>query len=125
MSFIVRSLRFGIVGISTALLYYALLFVAVELLRVGPVTGSSIVYVIVISANYLMHYSWTFAAASPHTTALKRYLFMVGCGFVLNLIFMYVGVTVLALNYLVVQAAAMGVVIVWNFVVSSLWVFRQ
>jgi putative flippase GtrA len=125
MSFIQRSLRFGIVGITTALLYYALLFVAVELLLVEPVTGSSIVYVIVIFANYLMHYSWTFAAASPHTTALKRYFFMVACGFVLNLLLMYVGVTVLALNYLLVQGAAMGVVIVWNFVVSSLWVFRQ
>ena len=125
MNFVQRSLRFGIVGITTALLYYGLLFAAVELLLVGPVTGSSIVYVIVIFANYLMHYSWTFAAANPHTTVLKRYLFMIACGFVLNLLFMYVGVTVLALNYLLVQAVAMGVVIVWNFVISSLWVFRQ
>ena len=125
MNFIWRSLRFGIVGITTALLYYALLFVAVELLLVEPVTGSSIVYVIVIFANYLMHYSWTFAAASPHTAVLKRYLFMIACGFVLNLFFMYVGVTVLALNYLLVQGATMAVLIAWNFVVSSLWVFRQ
>jgi putative flippase GtrA len=125
MSLFQRALRFSVVGVTTALLYFALLFVVVEMLLVEPVTGSSIVYLIVIFANYLMHYSWTFAAASPHTTALKRYFFMVACGFVLNLIFMYVGVTVLALNYLLVQGAAMGVVIVWNFVVSSLWVFRQ
>lgn len=125
MSFIKRSLRFGIVGVVTAILYYTLLYVGVELLGVSPVVSSAVVYVIVIVANYLMHYSWTFAVASPHTKALKRYLFMTACGFFINVLVMYVGVTTLGLNYLLIQTAAMAVVIVWNFIMSSLWVFRK
>lgn len=125
MSFIKRSLRFGVVGVVTAILYYALLYVGVELLDVNPVISSAVVYLMVIVANYLMHYSWTFAVASPHTKALKRYLFMVACGFFINVLVMYIGVTALGLNYLLIQTAAMAVVIVWNFVMSSLWVFRE
>jgi len=72
-----------------------------------------------------MHYSWTFAVSSPHTTALKRYLVMTGCGFFINVSVMYIGVSVLHANYLLAQTVAMVVIIVWNFTLSSLWVFRD
>lgn len=120
-----RLFRFGIVGATTAALYYALLYAGVEFIGLDAVLSSSVAYVVVIVANYLMHYCWTFAVSSPHTTALKRYLVMTGCGFFLNGLIMYVGVSVLRLNYLLIQAVSMGVVILWNFCLSSLWVFRD
>lgn len=119
-----RLLRFTAVGIATAGLYYGLLFVAVELLQLSAVGASAVVYVVVIAFNYTLHYSWTFALSSPHTAAIKRFLFMTACGFFINISIMYLGVVVLQWNYLVAQAIAMGVIIVWNFVLSSLWVFR-
>ena len=124
MSFIQRSLRFGAVGAATAALYYSLLFAGVELLKINAVVTSSAAYVLVIAANYLLHYSWTFTASSPHTTALKRYLVMTGCGFFINVSIMYVGVSLLQLNYLLIQTVAIGVIVVWNYCLSSLWVFR-
>ncbi|MBE9538846.1 MAG: GtrA family protein [Proteobacteria bacterium] len=124
MSQLQHLFRFGIVGATTAALYYGLLYAGVELLALDAVLSSSAAYIIVIVANYLMHYSWTFAVSSPHTTALKRYLVMTGCGFFINGLIMYIGVSVLQLNYLLIQAIAMGVVILWNFCLSSLWVFR-
>jgi len=125
MSSFWRVFRFGVVGVATAALYFGLLYVGVELLQLSPVLSSSVVYVIVIAANYLMHYSWTFAVSSPHTTALRRYLFMTGCGFLINAFVMYFWVSVLHWNYLLVQSGAMAVIIVWNFCLSSLWVFRD
>lgn len=125
MSFLQRIFRFAVVGFTTAALYYGLLYAGVEYLGLDAVLVSSVAYVVVISGNYLMHYSWTFAVASPHTTALKRYLIMTSCGFVINGLIMYVGVSSLQLNYLLVQAIAMGVIIVWNYCISSLWVFRD
>ncbi len=125
MSLVARLFRFGIVGGTTAALYYALLYVAVEWLEAGAVLSSAVVYLIVIALNYLMHYSWTFAVSSPHTTALKRYLVMTGCGFFINVSVMYIGVSVLHANYLLAQTVAMVVIIVWNFTLSSLWVFRD
>ena len=125
MSFIQRSFRFAVVGFVTAALYYGLLFVGVELLQLNVVLTSSLAYVIVIAANYMMHYSWTFTVSGPHATALKRYLIMTSCGFFINASIMYIGVSILQLNYLWVQAVAMAVIIVWNYCISSLWVFRD
>ena len=124
MSFIRRTLRFSVVGVTTAVIYYGLLLAGVEYLRVSAVLVSAIAYPIVLAVNYLLHYRWTFAASSPHTIALKRYLFMTGCGFFINVSIMYFGVTVLHANYLLVQTMAMAVVIAWNYGLSSLWVFR-
>jgi len=124
MELFLRMLRFTAVGLATAALYYALLFVAVELLGVSAVVASAGVYVLVIAFNYAAHYRWTFALSSPHTAAIKRFLFMTGCGFFINLSIMYLCVSLLHWNYLFAQAVAMGVIIVWNFVLSSLWVFR-
>lgn len=125
MSIIWRSFRFAVVGVATAALYYGLLYAGVEYLKLNAVLTSSVAYVIVIVANYLLHYSWTFAVSSPHTTALKRYLIMTTCGFFINGSIMYIGVSMLQFNYLLIQAVAMGVIIVWNYCLSSLWVFRD
>jgi putative flippase GtrA len=124
MSFIQRTLRYSVVGLATAAIYYGLLLAGVEYLHVSAVLVSAIAFLVVISVNYLMHYRWTFATSSPHTIALKRYLFMTGCGFLINIFIMYFGVSVLHANYLLVQTIAMAVVIAWNYGMSSLWVFR-
>ena len=120
-----RMLRFAVVGLATAVLYYALLYATVELLSVPAVAASAGVYLLVIAINYRLHYSWTFALSSPHTAAIKRFLFMTGCGFFINVSIMYICVSLLQWNYLLAQAVAMGVIIMWNFVLSSLWVFRE
>ena len=117
--------RFGVVGVATALLYYALLYVAVESLGMSPPVGSSLVYAIVIGFNYLMHYSWTFAEPAPHTKTLSRYLVMIFCGFLINGSIMYIGVSHFGINYLLIQAVAFVMVILWNFSVALLWVFRS
>ena len=117
--------RFGVVGVATALLYYALLYVAVESLGMSPPVGSSLVYAIVIGFNYLMHYSWTFTSSATHTETLKRYIFMTVCGFVINGVTMFTGVSFLDLNYFLVQTVSMTLIVIWNFTVSMLWVFRD
>ncbi|MFT5710396.1 MAG: putative flippase GtrA [Halioglobus sp.] len=38
---------------------------------------------------------------------------------------MYLGTSLAELNYLLVQAAAFAAIIIWNFCVSSLWVFKD
>jgi len=51
MSPVARLFRFGIVGGTTAALYYALLYVAVEWLEAGAVLSSAVVYLVVIALN--------------------------------------------------------------------------
>jgi putative flippase GtrA len=116
--------RFCVVGIATALLQWGLLYVGVELAGTEPTITSNVAFIMVVIFNYLMHYSWTFDETAPHTTTLTRYLFMVSCGFLINAVVMYVGVNYSDVNYMLVQVLAFLMVILWNFSVALLWVFR-
>jgi putative flippase GtrA len=119
-----RLLRFGLVGGSSAVIYFLLLYLGVDLLQIDATLASSITYLVVIAYNYLMHYSWTYKATAPHASALRRFVLMNLVGFCLNAAIMFGGVTLLGLNYLLIQTLAIGVVVAWNYCMYSLWVFR-
>ena len=119
-----KLIRFGIVGVLTALLQWTLLFLGVEILGADSTLVSTIAFVIVVTFNYLMHYSWTFTESGPHTETLSRYLFMIFCGLCINGLIMYYGVNYFQINYMLVQALAFVAVISWNLTVALLWVFR-
>ncbi len=128
-SILARGLRFGVVGVLTALVHFGVLFLGVVALGLGSTLASSLGFVVAICFNYAMHYHWTFAAPegqepAPHGRALRRYLAMVGCGFVINAATMYTGVHLLHWHYLVAQTLAVVIVVSWNFTVANSWVFR-
>jgi putative flippase GtrA len=125
MTLVARTFRFGVVGVLTAVIHYSLLYIGVELLRLNPTLASSIGYPMAVIFNYLMHYSWTFAEPVPHGRTLGRYLVMIGCGFILNGSVMYWGEQWLAWHYLITQAVALVAVVVWNFTLMNVWVFRR
>jgi len=120
-----KLLRFCVVGVSTALLQWGLLYAGVELAGIAPTPASSVGFIIVVIFNYLMHYSWTFAEPAPHTKTLSRYPVMISCGFLINGSIMYIGVSHFGINYLLIQAVAFVMVILWNFSLALLWVFRS
>ena len=130
MDVILRLLRFGTVGVLTAMIHFGILYLGVELAGLGSTLASSIGFVVCVIFNYLMHYSWTFATPEgveqvPHGKALVRYGVMIACGFLFNGIIMYSGVHWLGVHYFLVQVVAAVSVILWNILVSNLWVFRH
>jgi len=123
--FLTTVLRFGIVGVLTAILHYGLLFAGVELVALPAALASSMGFIVAVVFNYFMHYNWTFGEPAPHGRTLLRYVVMVACGFLLNGSVMYFGEHWSSLHYLLIQAFALVVVVLWNFVVSNTWVFRR
>lgn len=125
MNFLTTVFRFGVVGVLTAVVHYGLLYFGVEVVHLDATLSSSLGFVVAVIFNYMMHYSWTFAEPAPHGRTLRRYLVMISCGFLINAWVMYAGVQLWSLHYLLVQALALVAVVVWNFVVSNVWVFRR
>ncbi len=117
--------RFAVVGLATAALYYSLLMLTVEWLSFSPMLASSICYVIVVIFNYLLHYRWTYSVDSQHAATLGRYFCMITGGFLINGLIMYLGASRADINYLLIQTGALAVVVAWNFLLSTLWVFRH
>ena len=102
------AVRFGVVGVLTAVIHYGLLVLTVTCLQWETTAASSVGFVVAVSFNYFMHYGWTFAPGpeelpSPHGRTLLRYLVMIACGFVINGGLMFLSVHVIGLHYLLAQ----------------------
>jgi len=119
-----RLIRFCMVGAATAVIHYGILFVGVEQFALAATLASSIGFVVAVTFNYFMHYSWTFAEPAPHGRTLLRYFVMISCGFVINGLVMYVASELLAIVYLLSQALAMAAVLTWNYLLANYWVFK-
>ena len=118
-------LRFIVVGSFTAVIYYGVLFVLVEFADAGVLFSSSAAYVSATMLNYKLHHAWTFEARVAHRVATVRYLVMCMIGFTINYLVMFFGVSDDQSNYLLVQTLAVACVVAWNFMLSSLWVYRH
>ncbi|MEP1471089.1 MAG: GtrA family protein [Halieaceae bacterium] len=119
-----RLIRFCVVGLITAVIHYGILLLGVEQFATDATLASSIGFIVAVSFNYLMHYSWTFDQPAPHGRTLVRYLVMIACGFMINAVVMFVASDILAILYLISQALAMAAVLVWNYLLANYWVFR-
>ena len=118
-------LRFVVVGVATAVLFYVLVWTLYAVVGLNGVLASGTSSVIITVFNYQMHYTWTFQADAPHGQAFTRYLVMTGSGISLNAIIMYIGVDVLAYHLLIAQTVGAVVMISWNMFWSAVWVYRD
>jgi putative flippase GtrA len=118
-------MRFILVGGFCTALQYVLLVALVEQFRLSATVSSTIGYIVSSAANYLLNYSFTFRSTSPHTHSLPRFLLVAGCGVVLNGTVTYLGTAVFGIHYLVAQAAATTVTLLWNFVANLRWTYQE
>lgn len=118
-----RLVRYAAVGSAGAASFFVVLLLLVEVAGAGVMLSTSVAFVLVVLQNYVLHRGWTFESEAPHGRALPQFFAMSGAGFAINWCVMYVGAEVLALDYRVVQAVAIAIVVTWNFLVSRLLIF--
>jgi putative flippase GtrA len=118
-------LRFLFVGGTTTILYFGLILLLVEGVALHTTVASTVAYIFVGFYNYLLHYHWTFATDAPHGLALAKYLLTCVGGLVLNALVMHVGVMLVPVHYMAVQLLALGIVVCWSLLISTLWVFAR
>ena len=115
--------RFMVVGGATAGLYYSILLVGVEIMGLGVVATSSLAYVLSLVFNYLSHYRWSFESRKPHRTAVLRYLLTNLIGFTINWVMMLSAQGEDTFQYLFIQTLAIVIIVIWNYIASSRWIF--
>ena len=115
--------RFGIVGFVTFATFYTLVFVLVERVALDVLHATALSYIAAVLLNYGLHHGYTFAGATTHDYSVPRYLSVVFCGLALNQLLMYFGVNIVGLHYLVVQLAAMVVIVTANYLAFKFWAF--
>jgi putative flippase GtrA len=111
-------LRFALVGLAGAAVYYALLWSMVELGGVPALAASSLAFALVVAENYLLHRRWTFDSRAPHRQAFPRFVLMALCGGAVNAAAMAACLK-LGWHYLLAQALALLLVVACN--VAGTW----
>ncbi len=117
--------RFLIVGGATAVLYYCVLLIGIELMGWSAVVASSLAYVLSLAINYPLHYRWSFESEQRHRTAMFRYLLMNFTGFFLNWGVMHFAQKDDAVHYLFIQTLAITIIVIWNYIVSNRWIYSN
>jgi putative flippase GtrA len=115
--------RFATAGVIGTLAHYGLLVALVSGFGVSPGAGAASGAACGALVNYALAHRYVFESKQRHVTAFPRFALMAGFGIGLNGII--VGLLAHAgWHYLLAQVVATGLVLCFNFGVSSLWIFR-
>ena len=115
--------RFLLVGGLCTGAQYAILVCLVEWGSFPAVAASTVGYLVSSVLNYLLNYTFTFRSAAPHGRSLPRFALISGIGVLLNGAVTYLGADVIGAHYLIAQAAATAVTLLWNFSANLRWTF--
>jgi putative flippase GtrA len=117
-------LRFAAVGAVATAVHYAVLIGLTEIFGVHPVLGTACGALTGGVVSYTLNRIYTFAARPAYMRGLVKFIIVISIGAALNAaivaFFMWLG-----LWYLFAQFIATGIVLIWNFAVSRVVVFRE
>lgn len=116
-------MRFLTVGAIATFIQYAILVVLVELCAMKAAPASTLGFAVSAVANYLLNKRFTFGSSLRHRDAATRFVAVALLGLCLNyaamLLLMMIGA-----NYFLAQFIATGAVLIVNFALGSMWVFK-
>jgi len=113
----------GVGGVATAI-QYGLLIILVELTNANVVMLSAISFVVSAIFNYLMNYYFTFESDAKHGVASAKFTLVATCGLLLNTLIMHLMIEIQQFHYLLSQATATIVVLLWNFFIHKYWTYQ-
>lgn len=118
-------IRFGIVGLISTLIDFAVLTILTELFGIHYLTSAAIGFIVSTLFNYLASMSYVFNSRFNDGNKKKELLIflllsIIGLG--LNQLFMWIFVEVLQLFYVIAKVCATVLVMGWNFVSRKLWI---
>ena len=116
-------IAFSVIGAIGTAGHFAVLIISVQILSTDPVTGSMAGFLVGAIINYLLNYHVTFKSGTRHLESFPKFFTIAIIGLVLNISIMYVMTQ--WLHYLVSQAIATAIVLIWNFLCNRFWTFRE
>ncbi|TPK60038.1 GtrA family protein [Mesorhizobium sp. B2-4-19] len=120
----VRLIRFAVVGIGAALLFFLLSWALVSA-GLPPFAGSVIAYMLAFVVAYSAQRGWTFEGRHDHAHALPRYLVtQLVCAVFAGLL-AHVAVSIFSASPLVMSAVITVAAGAASYALSSAWVFRD
>ena len=116
-------LRYGIVGLASNALGYAL-YLGLSYAGLGPKLAMSLLYVLGMLQTFVFNKRWSFRHEGMHGQAFIRYIVTYGIGYLINLVALFVLVDRLGFPHQIVQAVLIVIIALFLFMLQKLWVFK-
>lgn len=115
--------RFGIVGLLAAAIHFSIVVLLVQTINVEPLLANVFGFAIAFQASYWGHRLWTFhESVALHRIALPKLLLVQVLMFLANETLFYIFLS-LQLPYPIALIIVLGVLPIFTFMASKLWVF--
>lgn len=115
-TFLVKFVKFGIVGFSGVFVDFGVTYACKEWLKIQKYIANSIGFIVAASSNYILNRTWTFRSQNPEVAREYTEFFvisLVGLGLANLIVFLVHGR--LKQNFYLSKLFAIGVVTIWNF----------
>jgi putative flippase GtrA len=117
--FLLKFLKFGIVGFSGVFVDFGVTYVCKEWIKIQKYVANSIGFIAAASSNYILNRIWTFKSQNPDVAKEYTEFFvisLVGLGLVNLIVWLLHGK--LKWNFYLSKLFAIGVVTIWNFLAN-------
>ena len=118
-AFLIKFLKFGIVGFSGLFVDFGITYVCKEWLKIQKYIANSIGFTAAASSNYILNRVWTFRSHDPNIAVeYTEFLIISLIGLAINNFMLWLILTKFKINFYLAKLFAIGVVTVWNFLAN-------
>jgi putative flippase GtrA len=122
--FLLKILKFGLVGFSGMLIDFSLTWLLKEKVRINKYIANSAGFIAAASSNYYWNRIWTFGSHSKEVAnEYMSFVLISLIGLGINNFVIYLLTRKLKLNFYLSKLIAIMVVTVWNFTMNLLFTF--
>lgn len=122
---IIQFVKFGVVGVSNTLLFFAIYTLLLKGFGVWYLAASAIGFSVGAINGFLLNRRWTFQGHVGDSLTPVRWAIVQGCGLGANELLLYGLVDGAKLDKLIAQGIATVFVTVSTFFVNRAWTFRE
>ncbi|TSA27931.1 MAG: GtrA family protein [Bacteroidetes bacterium] len=123
-SFLLKFVKFGIVGFSGVLVDFSITFVCKEYLKIQKYVANAIGFTIAASTNYFLNRIWTFESTNPNVVLeFTRFFVIALIGLGINSAIVWAMSGKLKVNFYLSKLVATIVVTMWNFLINAYYTF--
>ena len=122
--FILKFLKFGVVGVSGMVIDFGITYLCKEKLKIHKYLSNALGFVLAATNNWLLNRIWTFESSNPQMLAeYLKFFFVSVAGLAINTLVLWVLTDKLRVNFYLSKLVAIGVAKLWNFLANYFLVF--
>lgn len=126
MEFILKFIRFGLVGVSGVVVDFGITYILKELFRVNKYISNSSGFLIATANNYILNRIWTFHSVDPAIVVqFSKFLLISVLGLLLNNFIIYIMTNKIKTNFYLAKALATIIIMFWNFFANYYYTFYE